>query len=79
MAKSLFKILKELQKAGLVSQKPHPLFAFALFLISIVLFLLVDKLHISGSIFSISKFTVILSFLFAFAHLIVVRMLKGKN
>ena len=79
MVKNFVQTLKELEKKRLVSRKPHPLFAFTLFFISVFLFIMVNKLGISGSLASISKFTVILSFLFAFLHLIVVRILKGKN
>ena len=73
------KKLEKLVKAGVISRKPHPLFAFTLFFISVFLFIIVNKLGISGSIASISKFTVVLSLLFAFAHLIVVGILKGRN
>ena len=73
------KKLEKLVKAGVISRKPHPMFAFTLFFISIFLFMIVNKLGISGFIVPLSQFTVILSLLFAFAHLIVVRILKGKN
>lgn len=73
------KRLRELEKRGFISRKPHPLFAFTLFFISVFLFVIVNKLGISGPIASMSKATVILSFLFALAHLIVVRILERTD
>lgn len=77
--KGLIRELKKLEKRRLISRKPHPLFAFTLFFISVFLLMMVNRLGISGPISSISKFTVILSLLFAFLHLIVVRILEGKD
>lgn len=71
--------VKNLEKRGVVSRKPHPVIPFILAFVSlmfgiIVLYINVDKIW-SYAFFFLAGF----SFVFAILHLIVVRIVEGKR
>jgi len=77
--KYLLRVLKKLEKRKIISRKPHPLFPFILFFISLFLWFITNKLNVPSSLVFLSKFTLVFSLLFAFLHLILVRILEGNN
>tara|TARA_Y100000294_G_scaffold167156_1_gene176057 strand:- start:615 stop:848 length:234 start_codon:yes stop_codon:yes gene_type:complete len=71
--------IKNLERRGIISRKPHPVVPFILAFISlvlgiIVLYMNVDKIW-SYAFFFLAGF----SFVFAILHLIVVRIIERKN
>jgi hypothetical protein len=71
--------VKSLEKRGIISRKPYPVVPFVLVFISlvlgiIVLYMDVDKIW-SYAFFFLAGF----SFVFAILHLIVVRIIGGKD
>lgn len=71
--------VKNLEKKGIISRKPHPIVPFVLAFVSlvlgiIVLYMDVDKVW-SYAFFFLAGF----SFVFAILHLIVVRIVEGKD
>jgi hypothetical protein len=71
------KTIKNLEKRGIVSRKPHPIVPFILAIIILVLGIVVRNIGVgkiwSSSLFFLAGFTLI----FALLHLVVVRVLEG--
>ncbi len=68
------KKIKNLERKGIVSRKPHPAIPFILALIALVLGIIIPYKSFSYAFFLLAGF----SFIFAILHLVVVRVLGGR-
>ena len=66
------KTIKNLEKRGIISKKPHPIWPFLLAFISLIFGILTEGFF-NFAFFLLAGFT----FIFAILHLIVVKILKN--
>lgn len=71
--------IKNLEKKGIISRKPNPIFPFVLAFISLLLGIIVKNINMnkffSYTFFYLAGFT----FIFAIIHLIIVMILKNNK
>ncbi len=77
--KKLKKFLKKLEKQGIITKKPHPIYPFLLFIISLIILLIAYQTndYKNDLLLKFLLILTIINFIFSVTHLIVVSFLEN--